>query len=310
MFVRDSSWQAWSEPRGKTRSDKACDRGPRRRTRAVRRGGRPSVTQSGRERAGGTRSGLPLIRAVLSSGTIRDHPGWYPPGDYAKLWGRKMRRSCLFAILLISLAGLVGDPFSSDPRSSTCHHALGPGSRGRSDREHRHYVSTAEGDQPKSIRVPRTSVTFTSTRCSRTGRCGRTFDLRRPGGRGWMPSPSPTISSTSLTKKIWLRSRALAGNALLSRTRGTHSGSVGRGSGHCLAHSHGDRLHILVIKGSEITRSMPPGHLNAIFLENVADVDQEGWRDAVRAAIDQGGFVFWNQSTRKLDRSETLTTLS
>ncbi len=37
-----------------------------------------------------------------------------------------------------------------------------------------------------------------------------------------------------------------------------------------IAKPHGDQLDILVIKGSEVTRSMPPGHLNAIFLENVA----------------------------------------
>ena len=61
-----------------------------------------------------------------------------------------------------------------------------------------------------------------------------------------------------------------------------------------IAKPHGDQLDILVIKGSEVTRSMPPGHLNAIFLENVAAVEQEEWRDAVKAAIDQGGFVFWN----------------
>ena len=61
-----------------------------------------------------------------------------------------------------------------------------------------------------------------------------------------------------------------------------------------IAKPHGDRLHILVIKGSEVTRDMPPGHLNAIFLQDVAAVDQEDWRDAVKAAVDQGGFVFWN----------------
>ena len=55
-----------------------------------------------------------------------------------------------------------------------------------------------------------------------------------------------------------------------------------------IAKPHGDRLHILVIKGSEITKSMPPGHLNAIFLEDVAAVEREDWRDAVKAAIDQG----------------------
>ena len=35
-----------------------------------------------------------------------------------------------------------------------------------------------------------------------------------------------------------------------------------------IAKSHGDELDITVIKGSEITRSMPPGHLNAIFIND------------------------------------------
>lgn len=61
-----------------------------------------------------------------------------------------------------------------------------------------------------------------------------------------------------------------------------------------IAKPHGDQLHIAVIRGSELTRDMPPGHLNAIFLENVAAVDKETWREAVQAASSQGAFIFWN----------------
>ena len=61
-----------------------------------------------------------------------------------------------------------------------------------------------------------------------------------------------------------------------------------------IAKSKADELGILLIKGAEITRSMPPGHFNAIFLEDINPLDTENWRDAFEAANDQGAFVFWN----------------
>jgi len=51
---------------------------------------------------------------------------------------------------------------------------------------------------------------------------------------------------------------------------------------------------IIVIRGSEITRSMPPGHHNAIFLTNSDELDQPDYMDAFRAAKAQGAFIFWN----------------
>ncbi|MGC9326301.1 MAG: Sb-PDE family phosphodiesterase [Candidatus Hinthialibacter sp.] len=48
------------------------------------------------------------------------------------------------------------------------------------------------------------------------------------------------------------------------------------------------------LRGAEITRPMPPGHINAIFLQDAAALDVEHWRDAVKAAYDQGAFIFWN----------------
>ncbi len=61
-----------------------------------------------------------------------------------------------------------------------------------------------------------------------------------------------------------------------------------------IAAPHGETLQIIVIRGSEVTRDMPPGHLNAIFLDSVVPLDTEDWRDALRAAKDQGAFIFWN----------------
>lgn len=61
-----------------------------------------------------------------------------------------------------------------------------------------------------------------------------------------------------------------------------------------LAKSRADQLSIILIKGSEITRDMPPGHLNAIFLEDSNPLDVDDWREAIRIASEQGALIFWN----------------
>jgi hypothetical protein len=61
-----------------------------------------------------------------------------------------------------------------------------------------------------------------------------------------------------------------------------------------IAAPHGEKLGVIVIRGSEITRKMPPGHLNAIFLSSVCPLETPEWRDALQAARAQGAFIFWN----------------
>lgn len=61
-----------------------------------------------------------------------------------------------------------------------------------------------------------------------------------------------------------------------------------------IARSAGADLDLLVVKGSEITRKMPPGHLNAIFLTNSTSLAVTNWHDSVAAAHQQGAFIFWN----------------
>ena len=51
---------------------------------------------------------------------------------------------------------------------------------------------------------------------------------------------------------------------------------------------------IILIKGSEITRAMPPGHFNALFLTDSEELDQPDYLDALRAAQKQNAFIFWN----------------
>ena len=51
---------------------------------------------------------------------------------------------------------------------------------------------------------------------------------------------------------------------------------------------------VIVIKGCEVTRDMPPGHWNAIFIEDANPIDTPEWRDAIKEAADQKAFLTWN----------------
>ncbi|MCE5251418.1 Sb-PDE family phosphodiesterase [bacterium] len=61
-----------------------------------------------------------------------------------------------------------------------------------------------------------------------------------------------------------------------------------------LAQPSAERLIVMLIKGAEITRSLPPGHYNALFLNDVNPVNAEVFLDAVKAAADQDAFIFYN----------------
>jgi 3',5'-nucleoside bisphosphate phosphatase len=67
---------------------------------------------------------------------------------------------------------------------------------------------------------------------------------------------------------------------------------------------------LLIIPGTEITRRMPPGHLNAIFVKDVNKLQQDDVMEVLREAKRQGAFVFWNHphwTSQKPDGVATLT---
>lgn len=51
---------------------------------------------------------------------------------------------------------------------------------------------------------------------------------------------------------------------------------------------------LIVINGSEITRSMPPGHANAVFLDDANPLLKDDVREVFQEAESQGAFIFWN----------------
>ena len=61
-----------------------------------------------------------------------------------------------------------------------------------------------------------------------------------------------------------------------------------------IARREGDRCGLIVIKGTEITRSKPLGHLNALFITDANVMDVEDPLQAVDIADAQGAYIIWN----------------
>lgn len=51
---------------------------------------------------------------------------------------------------------------------------------------------------------------------------------------------------------------------------------------------------LILVHGAEITRDMPPGHFNALFIKNASLLAADSVMDAYAAAISQGAFLQWN----------------
>lgn len=69
-----------------------------------------------------------------------------------------------------------------------------------------------------------------------------------------------------------------------------------RNRSHAVAAAEAARLgsDLMTINGAEITRDMPPGHVNAVFVTDANALLVPDAADAIRAANAQGAFVFWN----------------
>ena len=62
---------------------------------------------------------------------------------------------------------------------------------------------------------------------------------------------------------------------------------------------------ILLVHAAEITRSMPPGHLNTLFINNANLLERDDVMDALREARDQGAFIFWNHPGWKAQQPDS-----
>lgn len=65
------------------------------------------------------------------------------------------------------------------------------------------------------------------------------------------------------------------------------------------------KLGIILVRAAEITRGMPPGHLNALFIKNANLLERDDVIDALQEARDQGAFIFWNHPGWKSQQPDT-----
>ena len=64
------------------------------------------------------------------------------------------------------------------------------------------------------------------------------------------------------------------------------------------------QLGLILIRGTEITRQMPPGHLTALFIKNANLLEREDWWEACTEALEQEAIVFWSHPGRKDQQPE------
>jgi hypothetical protein len=63
--------------------------------------------------------------------------------------------------------------------------------------------------------------------------------------------------------------------------------------------------NILLIHSGEITRIMPPGHLNALFLNDVNPLDIDDVTESLMEAKKQGAFIIWNHPGWKAQQPDS-----
>lgn len=75
---------------------------------------------------------------------------------------------------------------------------------------------------------------------------------------------------------------------------------------HDLAVNLAKENNIGLIKATEITRQTPPGHFNALFINDanklIADNDSKLDQEAIDKAIEQDAFIFWNHPGWQVDK--------
>lgn len=74
-----------------------------------------------------------------------------------------------------------------------------------------------------------------------------------------------------------------------------------------IAKPHADNKGVILIKGTEITKSeMPPGHFNALFINDADKMDNDDYMVQLKEAKSQNGFIFWNHPGWRAQQKETV----
>jgi len=69
---------------------------------------------------------------------------------------------------------------------------------------------------------------------------------------------------------------------------------VDHNAGWKITEQYAKERNLILVHGAEITRKMPPGHVNALFIKDADPIATDSVWDAYEAAIKQGAFLQWN----------------
>lgn len=62
-----------------------------------------------------------------------------------------------------------------------------------------------------------------------------------------------------------------------------------------LARQKAEEMNVILVKGTEITKGeVPPGHFNALFIDDANPIEDKDASLSIEAAVKQGAFIIWN----------------
>ncbi|MBT6005248.1 MAG: hypothetical protein HN778_11570 [Prolixibacteraceae bacterium] len=91
----------------------------------------------------------------------------------------------------------------------------------------------------------------------------------------------------------------IEGNPSKDQIEGDHNSS------YEIALPRAIQKNIILIHAGEITRDMPPGHFNALFLKDTNPLDTPDYMEAFKAASEQGAYIIWNHPGWKSQQPDT-----
>lgn len=73
-----------------------------------------------------------------------------------------------------------------------------------------------------------------------------------------------------------------------------------------IATKYAEGKGVIVIPGAEITKGMPPGHFNAIFIKDATPILNQDYKKALETAAGQGAFITWNHPGWRAQQPDTM----
>ncbi len=73
-----------------------------------------------------------------------------------------------------------------------------------------------------------------------------------------------------------------------------------------IASEYAEGKNVILIPGTEITKGMPPGHFNALFIKDASLILNDDYAKAIEQAADQGAFIMWNHPGWKAQQPDTM----